>query len=69
MFKVEIPKFHGSLDQAEELLDWFVTVEEVMDFKRVPNNRRVSLVATCFYGRTYSLLESIESFACTFGKT
>ncbi|KAG7552418.1 Retrotransposon gag domain [Arabidopsis thaliana x Arabidopsis arenosa] len=50
-FKVEIPKFHGGLDQAEELLDWFVTVEEVMDFKKVPNERRVSLVATCFRGR------------------
>uniref|UniRef100_A0A0D3E467 Uncharacterized protein n=1 Tax=Brassica oleracea var. oleracea TaxID=109376 RepID=A0A0D3E467_BRAOL len=34
-FKTEIPEFHGN-SSAEELLDWIVTVEEILEFKRAP---------------------------------
>jgi hypothetical protein len=37
--------------QPEEFLDWVAAVEEILDFKRVPEDRWVSLVATKFRGR------------------
>ena len=43
--RTEIPEFHGNL-QVEEFLDWLATVEEIFEFKGVPENKRVSLVAT-----------------------
>jgi hypothetical protein len=49
-FKLDIPEFNGGL-QPEEFLDWIAAVEEVLDFKGVPEDRRVSLVATKFQGR------------------
>lgn len=52
-FKVDIPKFHGGV-QGEELLDWLVAVQELLEFKRVPEDRRVALVATKFRGKAAS---------------
>ena len=49
-FKLEIPEFLGGM-QPEEFLDWVAAVEEILEFKRVPDDRRVSLVATKFRGR------------------
>jgi hypothetical protein len=46
-FKLNIPEFNGGL-QPEEFLDWIAAVEEVLDFKGVPEDRRVSLVVTKF---------------------
>ena len=46
-FKFNIPEFNGGL-QLEEFLDWIATVEEVLNFKGVPKDRRVFLVATKF---------------------
>ena len=36
--RTKIPEFHGSL-QPEEFLDWLATVEEILDFKGVPENK------------------------------
>jgi hypothetical protein len=44
-FKLDIPEFQGDL-QPKEFMDWVVAVGEVLDFKEVPEDRRVSLVAT-----------------------
>ena len=41
----EVPEFHSSL-QPEEFLDWICTTEEVLNFKGVPDNMKVPLVAT-----------------------
>lgn len=49
-WKVEILEFHGNL-QPEEFLDWIIIVEEVLDFKEVPDNKLVQLIATRFRGR------------------
>ncbi|KAG7557107.1 Retrotransposon gag domain [Arabidopsis suecica] len=49
-FRLEIPEFAGGI-KAEEFLDWLNVVEEVLDFKKVPDEFRVSLVATRFKGR------------------
>ncbi|EEF36882.1 conserved hypothetical protein [Ricinus communis] len=48
--RTEIPEFHGSL-QAEEFLDWLPTVEEILDFKGVREDKRVPLIATRLRGR------------------
>jgi hypothetical protein len=44
-FKLDIPEFQGDL-QPKELMDQVAAVGEVLDFKEVPEDRRVSLVAT-----------------------
>ena len=44
-FKLDIPEFQGDL-QTEELMGQVAAVGEVLDFKEVPEDRRVSLVAT-----------------------
>lgn len=43
-FRIEIPEFHGSGLTPEDCIDWFSTVEEVLEFKRVPDDRVVPLV-------------------------
>ena len=43
-FKVDIPEFEGKLD-LDEFLDWLQTVERVFDFKDIPNEKKVKLVA------------------------
>jgi len=43
-FKVEIPKFEGKLD-PDEFLEWLHTVEEVYDYKDIPDGQNVKLVA------------------------
>ena len=48
--KIDIPKFQGDLT-AEEFLDWVVAIEEILDFKKVPDSKWVPLVATRFRGR------------------
>ncbi|KAI8547347.1 hypothetical protein RHMOL_Rhmol07G0188400 [Rhododendron molle] len=48
--KIDLPEFHGTL-QPEEFLDWLFSIEEILEFKEVPDNKRVPLVATRFRGR------------------
>jgi len=43
-FRVDIPEFEGKLD-PEEFLDWLSTVERVFDYKDVPDDEKVKLVA------------------------
>lgn len=52
-FKVEISEFHGGV-RGKELLDWLVAAEEAIDFKKVPEDRKVALVATKFQGKAAS---------------
>jgi hypothetical protein len=59
-FKLDIPKFSGAL-QPEEFLDWIVAVEEVLDFKGVPEDRRVSLVMTKFWGRVTEWWQQLKT--------
>ncbi|EEF32610.1 conserved hypothetical protein [Ricinus communis] len=47
-FKFEIPKFHGS-PTTEELLDWIVMVEEILEFKHIPWERCVPIIAMRFH--------------------
>ncbi|KFK23570.1 hypothetical protein AALP_AAs73464U000100, partial [Arabis alpina] len=52
-FKVEIPEFQGGV-RGDALVDWIVAVEEVLEFKEVPDDHRVPLVATRFRGHAAS---------------
>lgn len=49
-FCIDIPEFTGTFN-PEEFLDWLNMVEEILEFKRVPDNMRVPLVATNFKNR------------------
>ncbi|KAF7140352.1 hypothetical protein RHSIM_Rhsim06G0081400 [Rhododendron simsii] len=57
--KVELLEFHGGVT-PEEFLDLMVTVEETMDFKEVPDNRRVPLIATRFRGRAAAWWQQLK---------
>ncbi|KAK9168325.1 hypothetical protein Syun_000465 [Stephania yunnanensis] len=48
--KTDVPEFHGTL-QPEEFLGWLASIEEVLEFKGVPEDKRVQLVATRFRNR------------------
>ena len=48
--RMKVPKFQGNL-QPEEFLEWLGVVEEILEFKNVPNNSKVALVATRLRGR------------------
>ena len=43
-FRVEIPEYEGRLD-PEDFLDWLHTVERVFEYKDVPEEKKVKLVA------------------------
>ncbi|GJV32643.1 putative reverse transcriptase domain-containing protein [Tanacetum coccineum] len=49
--RVNIPDFAGDTLSPEGFIDWLVAVEEVFEFKEVPENKRVSLIATKLHGR------------------
>ncbi|ESQ56324.1 hypothetical protein EUTSA_v10027485mg, partial [Eutrema salsugineum] len=58
--KVDIPEFQGSV-RGEDLLDWTIAVEEVLEFKQVPPDRQVPLVATRFRDRAASWWLQLKS--------
>jgi hypothetical protein len=43
-FKVEIPEFEGQLN-PDDFLDWLSTVERVFEYKDIPDDKKVKLVA------------------------
>lgn len=49
-FRLDIPEFTGSLN-AEDFIDWLNMVEKILDFKQVPDDIGVPLVATHFKNR------------------
>jgi hypothetical protein len=65
--KVDIPEFHGGL-QADEYLDWINTVDEVLEFKQVPEDRRVALVATRLRGRDGAWWQQVKKTRTLQGK-
>jgi hypothetical protein len=58
-FELKIPKFRGD-QQPKEFLDWVLAVEEVFEFNRVPNERRVSLVVHTFRGRVTTWWQKLK---------
>lgn len=48
--RIDIPEFDGDSLYPEGFIDWLAIVEEVFEFKEVPENKRVVLIATSFVG-------------------
>ncbi|XP_033144892.1 uncharacterized protein LOC117133039 [Brassica rapa] len=66
-FRVDIPEFHGGL-RGDELLDWLISVEEILEFKQVPIHRRVPLVATRFRGHAATWWKQLKTTRSRTGK-
>jgi hypothetical protein len=63
-FKLDILESNGGL-QAKELLDWIAAIGEILDFKGVPEDQRVSLVTTksgtsCYVVTTIKAIEDMS---------
>jgi len=43
-FKVDIPEFEGKLD-PDEFIEWLQTVERIFDYKEIPDDKKVKIVA------------------------
>jgi len=52
-FKVEIPEFEGQLD-SDDFVEWLNTVERVFEYKDIPGDKKVKLVALKL--RRYALI-------------
>ena len=66
-FKVDIPEFHGGL-KGDDLVDWLISVEEILEFKQVPATRRVSLVAMRFRGHAATWWKQLKTTRSRTGK-
>lgn len=67
-FKSDLPEFTGSI-RGEKLIDWIITVEEILEFKQVLVVRQVALVATKFCGKAASWWLNLKSTRAREGKT
>ncbi|CAL9233877.1 unnamed protein product, partial [Arabidopsis halleri] len=66
-FKLDLPEFSGSL-QPEDFLDWLNNIEEILDFKDVPDEQRVRLVATRLRGRAFAWWQQTKETRAREGK-
>lgn len=67
-FKLEIPEFKGSTI-AEEFLDWFVTVEEILELKQIPLDRCVPVIAIRFRDRAAAWWYQVKTTRARLGKS
>ncbi|GJV49107.1 hypothetical protein Tco_1439319 [Tanacetum coccineum] len=58
--RVNISEIDGDTLNPEGLIDWFVAVEEVFEFKEVPENKRVLLIATKLRGRASAWWQQLK---------
>lgn len=65
---MEIPEFHGGV-RGDALLDWMVSVEEILEFKQVPEDRRVPLVAMRFRGHAASWWKQLKTTRARTGRS
>nr|GEZ04238.1 reverse transcriptase domain-containing protein [Tanacetum cinerariifolium] len=57
---VNISEFDGNTLNPKGFIDWLAAVEEVFDFKEVPENKRVSSIATKLRGRAFVWLQQLK---------
>ena len=65
--RTEVPEFQGSL-QPEEFIDWLCTTKEVMEFKGVPEEMNLPLVATRLRGKAAAWLQQFKLTRSRLGK-
>ncbi|GJS58505.1 putative reverse transcriptase domain-containing protein [Tanacetum coccineum] len=58
--RVNIHEFDGNTLNLKGFIDWLVAVEEVIEFKEVPENKRVSLIATKLHGRASTWWQQLK---------
>ncbi|GKA01706.1 putative nucleotidyltransferase, ribonuclease H [Tanacetum coccineum] len=58
--RVNIPDFARDTLSLEGFIDWLIAVEEVFEFKEVPENKRVSLIATKLRSRTSAWWQQLK---------
>jgi hypothetical protein len=66
-FKLNIPEFQEDL-QSKEFLDWVLAVEEVLEFNRVLDELRISLVVHTFWGRVAAWWQQLKQSRVQQGK-
>lgn len=65
--KVDLPEFHGSMD-PDAFLDWLIAVEEVLEYKNVPSDRKVPLVCTRLRDRAAAWWSQLKAIRRRQGK-
>ncbi|GKA80579.1 reverse transcriptase domain-containing protein [Tanacetum coccineum] len=58
--RVNILDFAGDTLSPEGFIDWLVAVKEVFEFKEVPENKRVPLIATKLHGRASAWWQQLK---------
>ena len=58
-FKVEIPEFQGSF-KSEDFVDWLNTVERVLDYYEVMDEKKVKLVVIHLKGKVSTWWEQLQ---------
>ncbi|XP_068638533.1 uncharacterized protein [Aristolochia californica] len=58
-FRVTLPEFSGTL-QAEGFIDWLQEIERIFEYKEVPDNVKVKLVAIKLKGRASAWWEQLR---------
>ncbi|GJR45654.1 hypothetical protein Tco_1313757 [Tanacetum coccineum] len=58
--RVNIPEFDRNTLNPEGFINWPIAVEEVFEFKDVPKNKRVSLIATKLHGRASAWWQQLK---------
>ncbi|KAL5777293.1 hypothetical protein ACOSP7_010219 [Xanthoceras sorbifolium] len=66
--RTEIQEFQGNLS-PEEFLNWLGVVEEILEFKNVSANERVTLVATRLRGRPAAWWQQLKVTRTRMGKS
>ncbi|GJR67129.1 hypothetical protein Tco_0013194 [Tanacetum coccineum] len=66
--RVNIPGFDGNTLNPEGFIDWLVAVEELFEFKEVPENKRVSLIATKLRGKASAWWQQLKLIRERIGK-
>ena len=66
-FRIEIPEFNGNLS-TEEFLDWLIAIEEILEFKRIPEDQCVPLIASRFKNRAMAWWQQIKESRRRAGK-
>ncbi|PKI66258.1 hypothetical protein CRG98_013339 [Punica granatum] len=65
--RTEIPKFHGKL-KSEQFLDWLATVERILEFKGLPEDKHIPLVATRLRDRATAWWQQVKLTRNRLGK-
>ncbi|XP_022040589.1 uncharacterized protein LOC110943141 [Helianthus annuus] len=67
--RTSVPEFDGDTLNPENFIDWLAVVEEVFEFKEVPEDKRVPLIATRLRGRASAWWKQLKLSRERMGKS